>query len=194
MALGEWRSPSHRIWPWFHDAERDVLCCQNYQELKVYILLIKQTTRTGILYIYLSKVNIIPTNVKPISLSSVTNNVVSVKGEGPPLPTLRTTRHTFWELLMSGGGVWMWDYVSNRSTDTSWMMTALEQGTAILATDGSYSRKRGLKVCGAGWVFVCRKSCKILCGSFYKFSSSASAYRGELLGLVAFHTLVLQIC
>jgi hypothetical protein len=91
MALQEWRSPSHRIWPWFHDAERDVLYCQNYQELKVYILLIKQTTRTGILYIYLSKVNIIPTNVKPISISSITNDVVSVKGEGPPLPTLRTT-------------------------------------------------------------------------------------------------------
>ncbi len=85
----------------------------------------------------------------------------------------------------------MWDYVSNRLTDTSWMMTALEQGTANLATDGSYSRKRGPKVCGAGWVFACRKSRKILCGSFYKFSSSASAYCGKLLGLVALHTLVL---
>jgi hypothetical protein len=194
LALGEWHSPSHRIWPWFHDAERDVLYRQNYQELKVYIPLIKQTTRTGSLYIYLGEVNIIPTKVVPISISSITNDVVSVKGEGPSLPLLRTIRHTFWESLMSRGGVWMWDYIANRLSNPSWMKRALEQGMAILATDGSYSGMCGPHVCGAGWVIACRKSRKILSGSFYKFSSSANAYRGEMLGLVALHTLVLQVC
>jgi hypothetical protein len=85
----------------------------------------------------LGEVNIIPTNVIPISISSISEDVVSVKGEGPsPLPPLRATRLTFWESLMKGGGEWMWDYVSGRSSKLHWLKTALEQGTAVLATDG----------------------------------------------------------
>jgi hypothetical protein len=95
---------------------------------------------------------------------------------------------------MSSGGVWMWDYIFDRLSNPSWMKKALEQGKVILATDGSYSRMRGPNVCGAGWVIACHKSRKILSGSFYKFSSSANAYQGEMLGLVALHTLVLQVC
>ncbi len=138
--------------------------------------------------------NIIPTKIIPISISKVTDNVVSVKGVGSTLLTLNASRNTLWETLMSGGGTWMWDYVSDRSTNTGWIMTALQQGTAVLATNGSYSRIRGPMVCGAGWVFTCRRSRRTLCGSFYEFSSNASAYHGELLGLVALHTLVLQTC
>ena len=43
-------------------------------------------------------------------------------------------------------------------------------------------------------MIACRKSRKTLSGSFSEWSLSANAYRGELLGLVALHTLVLQIC
>ncbi len=82
----------------------------------------------------------------------------------------------------------------NRSSNPSWMKRALEQGMAILATNGSYSHTRGPNVCGAGWVITCRKSRKILSGSFCEFSSSANAYQGEMLGLVALHTLVFQVC
>jgi hypothetical protein len=136
----------------------------------------------------------IPTKVVPISISNITDYVVSVKGEGPPLKSLRATRPTFWDSLLSGGGVWMWDYVSDRTTKPLWLKTALEEGSAILATNGSYSRMRGPDVCGSGWEISCQKSCKILNGSFYKFSSDASTYRGELLGLVALHTLILHVC
>jgi hypothetical protein len=56
------------------------------------------------MYIYLGEVNIIPTRVIPISISYVTYEVVSVKGEGLPLPPLRSIRPTFWEYLLCGGG------------------------------------------------------------------------------------------
>ena len=114
VLLGDWISSSHRIWPWFHDAERDVLYRQNSTKLTVYIPLVKRTTRAGSLYIYLSEVNIIPTTVVPISICNISEDVVSVKmGKGPPLPPLRSPRQTFWESLMGGGGEWMWDYVSD---------------------------------------------------------------------------------
>jgi hypothetical protein len=86
--LGDWLVPGNKIWSWLLDVERDVVYCQNYQDLKVYIPLVKQTTRTGSLYTYLGEVNIIPTKVIPISISNITDDVASVKGEGPPLKPL----------------------------------------------------------------------------------------------------------
>jgi hypothetical protein len=192
--LGDWLVLGHKIWPWLLDVERDVVFCQNYQDLKVYIPLVKQTTRTGSLYTYLGEVNIIPTKVVPISISNITDDVVSVKGESPPLKPLWSIRPTFWDSLLSRGREWMWDYVSDRTTKPLWLKTALEEGMAILVTNGSCSWTRGLDVCGAGWEIARQKSRKFLNGSFYEFSSNASAYRGELLGLVALHTLTLHVC
>jgi hypothetical protein len=100
----------------------------------------------------------------------------------------------FWDSLISGGGEWMWDNISDRTTKPLWLKTALEEGTSIFATNGSYSQTRGPDICGAGWEIACQKSHKILNGSFYEFSSDVSAYRGELLGLVALHTLILRVC
>jgi hypothetical protein len=80
--------PGHKIWPWLLDVQQDVVYCRIYQDLKVYILLVKQTTRTGSLYAYLREVNIIPTKVLFISISNITDDVVSMKGEGPPLKPL----------------------------------------------------------------------------------------------------------
>jgi hypothetical protein len=134
--LGDWLIPSHKIWPWLYKAERDVVYCQNYCKLKAYIPLVKRSTKTGSLYIYLGEVNIIPTKVIPISITSIAEDVVSVKGEGSSLLLpLQATKPTFWESLMEDGGEWMWDYVSNRSSELLWLKTALEQGMAILATD-----------------------------------------------------------
>jgi hypothetical protein len=83
----------------------------------------------------LGEVNIIPTKVAPISISNITDDVVSVKGEGPPLKPLWAIIPTFWDSLLSGGGEWMWDYVSDRTTKPIWLKTALEEWTAILATN-----------------------------------------------------------
>jgi hypothetical protein len=96
-------TPSHKIWPWLYDTKRDIVYFQNYEELRVYIPLVKQTTRAGNMYIYLGEVNIISTRVIPISISYVTNKAVSVKGEGLPLPPLWSIRPTFWEYLLCGG-------------------------------------------------------------------------------------------
>ena len=195
VKLEGWVSASHRIWPWLYDVERDALYHQNFTTLSVYIPLVKRTTRAGSLYIFLSEVNVVPTTAVPISINNVTEDVVSIRiGKGPPLPPLQPPSPTFWESLMNGGGEWMWDYVSDRSPDLVWLKRALEEGTAILATDGSFSRTRCSTVCGAGWIIACRRCKRTLSGSFSEWSSSANAYRGELLGLVALHTLLLQMC
>jgi hypothetical protein len=88
----------------------------------------------------------------------------------------------------------MWDYISDRSTNLKRLKDALKRVSAILVTDGSYSQTRGSHVSRAGWIVACRKSWELLKGSFFELSLDAGSYRGELLGLVALHTLVLQLC
>jgi hypothetical protein len=110
------------------------------------------------------------------------------------LPCLHQGVRTFWGSLHHGRGIWMWDYVSDMTTEPDWLPGALEQRMAMLATNKSYACKRGPKVSGAGWVIACHRSGRMLKGSFFKLSSNASSYTGELLGLVAIHTLVLNVC
>jgi hypothetical protein len=53
---------------------------------------------------------------------------------------LRHVHKTFWQSLDSGGGNWMWDYISNKDTEPLWIVNALLNGTEILSTDGLYHR------------------------------------------------------
>ncbi len=111
----------------------------------------------------------------PISVDKVESDVIKIRGGGATLPHLQQKAQTFWEGLYQGGGTWMWDYVSDVTSEPSWLPLALERGTAALATDGSYNRKRGPNVSGAGWVIACRRSGNILNGSFFEFSSNPSS-------------------
>jgi hypothetical protein len=86
----------------------------------------------------------------------------------------------------------MWDYMHDKAEDTGWLATALEEGTAILSTDGSYSRTRAPGLCSASRIIACRKGLGLIKGLFYEYSSDKGSYRGELPGLVALHTLVLH--
>ncbi len=194
LPLGDWKIPGHRIWPWLIDTRRDVVYHQNYHKFHAYIPLVKRTTRSGSLYILLGEVNVVPIMVVPITVSKVEEDVVVVKGDGPCLPRLQPIRLLFWEAMQAEGGHWMWDYVSDKESDPLWLKEALEQGSAILATDGSYLRTKGPHISRAGWVIACRKTHRLLKGLFYENSRDASPYRGKLLGLVALHTIILQIC
>jgi hypothetical protein len=145
--MGRWEYPGHRVWPWLLDKEQNVVYQQSYQSIHAYILLVQCRTRSGGLHIYLGEVNIIPIKVVPISVDKVESDIIVDVG-GPLL----------------GGRTWMWDYVPDVTSEPSWLLLALERGTAVLATDGSYDRRRGPNVSGAGWVIACPRSGKILKG------------------------------
>ena len=87
----------------------------------------------------------------------------------------------------------MWEHVEDEGQDPTWLLEALKNGSAVMVTDGSFDRKRAPLISGAGWEITCRKSRKFLKGSFFKISNSASAYRGEVLGLLALHTLIFAL-
>ena len=72
-------------------------------------------------------------------------------------------------------------------------MDALTNGTAIWVTDGSYIKEVAPDISGAGWILHCTRTTYRLYGSFVEKSPYAGSYRGELLGLLAIHTLARAI-
>jgi hypothetical protein len=86
----------------------------------------------------------------------------------------------------------MWTHVSDKGRDTKWLAKELEAGTTVILFNGLYSRKKGPHICRVGWVIACCKARHVVKGSFYEFLRDASSYRGELLGLVATHNLILH--
>jgi hypothetical protein len=73
--------------------------------------------------------------VAPVSITNITDDVVSMKGEGLPLKPIRAIRPKFWDSLLSRGREWMWDNISDRTTKLLWLKAELEEGTAILVTN-----------------------------------------------------------
>jgi len=86
----------------------------------------------------------------------------------------------------------MWEHVVEGDIDVGWIWDALANGTFLAVTGGSYDREMAPTVSGSGWIIVCTRK-RTLRGSFFEVSQSAGSYRGELLGLVAIHTLATAI-
>lgn len=70
-----------------------------------------------------------------------------------------------------------------------WLAFALQQGTAITVTDGSYNRNLAPDVSDARWLITRTARHKLLGGWFYEQPNKASSYWVELLGAVATHLL-----
>ncbi|KAL7524534.1 hypothetical protein ACHAXR_000614, partial [Thalassiosira sp. AJA248-18] len=62
---------------------------------------------------------------------------------------------TFRETLGEWGGDWMWEGL-DLPDDMGWIADALSANTLIGVTDGSYDRKKGPNISGAGWILYCR--------------------------------------
>ena len=102
----------------------------------------------------------------------------------------------FWDHIKSWGGLWMWEMIFpdvGLGFDVAWMVSALRAGNLVCVTDGSYDRQRSPRVCAAGWIIMDTVTGSRLAGSFSEYSTSASSYRGELLGLCAINVILLAL-
>ena len=88
----------------------------------------------------------------------------------------------------------MWESIEVTGSLDS-VVTAVQNGTAIWCTDGSFDRVLMPDISSAGWVVFDPLTKHHLHGSFFEVSGedAASAYRGELLGLTALHLVAVAI-
>lgn len=200
--LGRWLRPPHFIWPWKYNAtlrELYILGPQGYSVYRSHSS--SRLTRHSQLLHRTSEVVDNPTGTA-VSVSCTTPHVhcsypvphQSNNAWGPDLGS--TTIMDFWDQIREWGGLWMWEMIFpdlGLGFDVSWMISALRLGSLVAVTDGSYDRKKCPCVCAAGWIIMDITTGSRLAGSFSEYSTSASSYRGELLGLCAVNIILLAL-
>ena len=99
---------------------------------------------------------------------------------------------TFWQVLEKWERIWMWDDLKWEGDD-DWLVEAIRSGTCLAVTDGSYMGMLYPEIHSAAFVLECSNRTGRLWGSFPEKSRSACSYRGELVGLMAIHLILLAI-
>ena len=74
-----------------------------------------------------------------------------------------------------------------------WLDHAIVEGTLVAVTDGSYIRELYPNLCSAAFILECSAGRGRVYGSFLETLLAANAYRGELLGLMAIHLILLSV-
>jgi hypothetical protein len=79
------------------------------------------------------------------------------------------------------------------SGGTEWLHHSISDGLLMAMTDGSNIQELYPHLCSAAFVLECNKGQGRIVGSFSERLAVANAYRGELLGLMAIHLLLLSV-
>jgi hypothetical protein len=108
-------------------------------------------------------------------------------------PPIRPTPPTnFMDVLHGWGQTWIWDDLTVTG-GTDWFAQAIANNSLVAVTDGSYIKEHYPELCATAFVLECTKGQGRLAGAFAEASVAANAYRGELLGLMAVHLLLLAV-
>ena len=100
---------------------------------------------------------------------------------------------TFMDVLHSWRNTWLWDNLS-LTGEHGWINEAISDGSLLAVMDGSlFLHEHYPNLCSAAFVLECTRGRGRMIGSFSESSRVANAYRGELLGLMAIHLILLSI-
>ncbi len=99
---------------------------------------------------------------------------------------------SFIDVLHSWGNIWLWEHLQVTG-GISWLRESISDGSLVAVTDGSYIRELFPNLCSAAFVLECSKGQGRIVGTFLEALLVANAYRGELLGLMAIHHILLRI-
>jgi hypothetical protein len=97
---------------------------------------------------------------------------------------------TVWDVLRNWKQGWFWRKLEIIG-DVEWLFDAIEAGSVLAVADGSYIRELYSGVCSCAFVFECQEGRGRILGKLVERSDVACAYRGELLGLLAIHLILL---
>ena len=99
---------------------------------------------------------------------------------------------TFVEVLESWGYTWLWEHMAVHG-GFEWVEHAISEGSLVAVTDGSYIGEQYPNLCSAAFILECSKGRGRVYGLFLEALLVANAYRGDLLGLMAIHLILLSV-
>ena len=200
--LGEWVHSTHTSWIWFYHAESDQVMKDCGSHFQVYTQQpdCSRTTRRGTTYTLSQKTptlqsdTLLPATCTILPSSSLNDIHVRINNLGPHISIPCKLPSTFWDILASLGGSWMWtDMHVDFDSSVDWFLRSLSHGSLVWVTDGSHNRTRSPNICGAGWIVKDVTTNRQWACSFYEVSDLANSYRAELLGLLSIHTFILAL-
>ena len=104
---------------------------------------------------------------------------------------------TFQEVLQEWGYTWMWEGLKlsrEGEEDTGeWLSNAIRNSSLVAVTDGSYMKELYPNMNSCAFIFECSKGGGRMTGAFSEQTILACSYRGELLGLLAIHLILLSV-
>ena len=107
----------------------------------------------------------------------------------PPKSTILLHLHPTLETWES---TWLWNNINMEDEDT-WIAEAIKHNTLLAVTDGFFMSKMYPDMNSCAFIMECTQGRGKLVGSFPEQSRSAGAYRGELLGLLSIHLILLAV-
>ena len=114
--------------------------------------------------------------------------VAVVSNADPPQEEIMPTKIK--EFLKEWGCTWMCKSLRLVGSD-EWIKDAIEGWTLVAVTDGSYIKERYPHLCLADFILKCSKGSGRMFGFFPECSQGVNAYRGELMGLMVIHLILL---
>jgi hypothetical protein len=108
------------------------------------------------------------------------------EAQDPDKPT------TFVDVLREWGCCWLWEHMSIEG-GTDRIAQAIMTGSLVAVMDGSYIWQLDPRSCSSAFVLECTQGRGRLIGSFKEASRAANAYRGELMGLMAVHLILVSM-
>jgi len=84
---------------------------------------------------------------------------------------------------------WIWDDLEVTG-EADWVLQAIQDGTCTAVCDGSFMPDLVPNACSAAVILECSRGRGTISGSFVERSTSACAYRGEMMGLMAIHLIL----
>jgi hypothetical protein len=126
---------------------------------------------------------------EPCSVREGNHNKVSITSVAAA-PRPEKMPESLFDVLREWDNTWMWKSLRLMGDD-NWLHDSIKAGTCIAVTDGSYIREIYPELCSCAFVLECTEGRGRIFGSFPEQSKVANAYRGELLGLMAIHLILL---
>eukprot|EP00956_Cyclotella_meneghiniana_P029291 scaffold70426_cov59-Cyclotella_meneghiniana.AAC.2 len=201
--LGKMTHESHKIWPWRLLDNHGALVRQMGDNVDVYKLCNTNGRRSRNKLYELDETiedaqiqgricSVTLDDRSRAKISSITNPPPSVDDPSNFLDVLKEWGHTWiWHDLQISNGSGKGVNLRLQGTD-EWIYSAIQNGTLIAVSDGSYIREWHPELCSAAMIMECQQSKNRIVVPMAEHCLQANAYRGELIGLMAIHLLLLS--
>eukprot|EP00956_Cyclotella_meneghiniana_P010074 scaffold13929_cov79-Cyclotella_meneghiniana.AAC.4 len=202
--IGKFTSAGHKLWYWKYDPISDRLFHSDsgWMEAREYVR-VTTNGRRNRQSRWVPSPNIVEeTSGNLCTVEALGENAVRISSHVAP-PPQEVEPETFLEVLKDWGCLWLWKELkisnssgsgtSSRLEDNGeWIRQAISDGTLMGVTDGSYIRELCPHLCSAALILECQSGGGRLVLTLGEHCLQANAYRGELLGLMALHLLLLS--